>query len=274
MFHKRFGNSRPYIPENLSEEAMEALPGALLEAFGGPANIEHLDCCITRLRVEVKDASVVHYVKLEGLGAAGIQIIGNHFQVVYGLVSELLKSRMQDIMAGRQPEPLQGHLHSMQQDRQLLHEIVVMPMQGELLDLGQVPDPVFSNRMTGDGFGVIPHSGLVVSPVYGRIANVFPTQHAVTILSDGGKEVLVHIGVGTVKLRGQGFELLVEEDELVAAGQPIIQFDLDVIREQARSSVSSVIFMNLPEEVAVMLNKSGELVAGEEDIVTFTWKTR
>ncbi|MBJ8193014.1 PTS glucose transporter subunit IIA, partial [Bacillus cereus] len=92
----------------------------------------------------------------------------------------------------------------------------VMPVNGELVDISTVPDPVFAERMTGDGFAVVPNDGTIVSPVYGKVFNVFPSKHAIGIQSDGGKEVLVHIGVNTVKLKGQGFDVLVNEGDLVS----------------------------------------------------------
>ena len=110
-------------------------------------------------------------------------------------------------------------------------EEIVSPVDGELMDISHVPDPVFAERMTGDGFAVLPHNGTIVSPVNGTVFNVFPSKHAVGIMSDGGKEVLVHIGVNTVKLKGQGFDVLVQEGELVTTGQPIMQVDLSYVKE-------------------------------------------
>ena len=98
--------------------------------------------------------------------------------------------------------------------------------------------------------------------------NVFPSKHAIGIMSDGGKEVLVHIGVNTVKLKGQGFEVLVKEGDLVEAGQPILQVDLEYVKAHAPSLISPVIFSNLPEGAAVTLNKTGEVTTGETGIIT------
>ncbi|MNO58668.1 PTS system glucose-specific EIICBA component [compost metagenome] len=143
-----------------------------------------------------------------------------------------------------------------------------MPANGELMDITKVPDPVFSEKMTGDGFAVLPHDGTIVSPVYGKVFNVFPSKHAVGIMSDGGKEVLVHIGVNTVKLKGQGFKVLVNEGDLVSAGQPIMEVDLAYVKEHAPSIISPIIFSNLPEGAVVELKKSGDLKSGEGNIIT------
>ncbi|MNI64534.1 PTS system glucose-specific EIICBA component [compost metagenome] len=143
-----------------------------------------------------------------------------------------------------------------------------MPANGELMDITKVPDPVFSEKMTGDGFAFLPYDGTIVSPVYGKVFNVFPSKHAVGIMSDGGKEVLVHIGVNTVKLKGQGFKVLVNEGDLVSAGQPIMEVDLDYVKEHAPSIISPIIFSNLPEGSVVELKKSGKLKSGEGDIIT------
>lgn len=154
-----------------------------------------------------------------------------------------------------------------EQGERIVAEDIVMPVNGELLDITNVPDPVFAEKMTGDGFAILPHDGTITSPVYGKVFNVFPSKHAVGIMSDGGKEVLVHIGVNTVKLKGQGFNVLVQEGDLVSAGQPIMEVDLEYVKANAPSIISPVIFTNLPEGSTVTLKKSGVLKVGEQPII-------
>ncbi|MNZ96667.1 PTS system glucose-specific EIICBA component [compost metagenome] len=242
----------------------------------------HLDACITRLRVEVKEKNEVSKDRLKKLGASGVLEVGNNVQAIFGTRSDTIKTQISDIMKGKTPtiapnqsdasasagKSAQIEQQAAQNGDAIIHEDIVMPANGDLMDITKVPDPVFSEKMTGDGFAVLPHDGTIVSPVYGRVFNVFPSKHAVGIMSDGGKEVLVHIGVNTVKLKGQGFKVLVNEGDLVSAGQPIMEVDLAYVKEHAPSIISPIIFSNLPEGSVVELKKSGTLKSGEDNIIT------
>ncbi|KJD43523.1 glucose-specific PTS transporter subunit IIBC [Paenibacillus terrae] len=268
---------REEATENVEGAAVgttDELPGNILAAFGGASNIKHLDACITRLRIEVNEKSNVDKARLKQLGAAGVLEVGNNVQAIFGTRSDTIKTQMADIMAGRTPAPApaqpapQEEKEAGEQKQTIIVEDIVMPVNGELVDISTVPDPVFAERMTGDGFAVVPNDGTIVSPVYGKVFNVFPSKHAIGIQSDGGKEVLVHIGVNTVKLKGQGFDVLVNEGDLVSAGQPIMKVDLEYVKLNAKSIISPVIFTNLPEGSSVTLNKTGVLKAGEDGIIT------
>lgn len=255
----------------------DELPHQILNAFGGGQNIKHLDACITRLRIEVNDKAKVDKNRLKELGASGVLEVGNNVQAIFGTRSDTIKSQMKDIMEGRvpavaaeeveEPKPQEEQAQG-ESGEAIIPEQIVMPANGELLDITQVPDPVFSEKMTGDGFAFLPHENTIHSPVNGKVFNVFPSKHAIGILSDGGKEVLVHIGVNTVKLKGEGFKVLVEEGDLVSAGQPIMEVDVEYVKEHAKSIISPVIFSNLPEGSMVKLEKSGVQKAGEDKIIT------
>lgn len=253
------------------------LPHHILSALGGRENIAHLDACITRLRVEVKDKGSVSKDRLKKLGASGVLEVGNNIQAIFGTRSDTIKTQIADIMSGKAPhavektevvKPAEVEQQAAHDGDAIINEDIVMPVNGELMDISNVPDPVFAERMTGDGFAVLPHEGVIASPVYGKVFNVFPSKHAIGIMSDGGKEVLVHIGVNTVKLKGQGFSILVKEGDLVAAGQPIMEVDLSYVKEHAPSIISPIVFSNLPEGAEVKLNKTGILPSGEGSIVT------
>ncbi|WP_379133242.1 glucose-specific PTS transporter subunit IIBC [Paenibacillus sp. sgz500958] len=248
------------------------LPRNILSALGGKDNIAHLDACITRLRVEVKDKAHVDKNRLKKLGASGVLEVGNNVQAIFGTRSDTIKSQIQDVMNGRTPAPTPipspvEEKHAGEEKTAIIPEDIVSPVNGELLDITQVPDAVFSQKMTGDGFAFLSDDGKIASPVYGKVFNVFPSKHAIGIMSDGGKEVLVHIGVNTVKLKGQGFNVLVEEGDLVAAGQPIMEVDLEYVKAHAPSVISPVIFSNLPEGSSVTLKKPGKVVIGDKDII-------
>lgn len=255
----------------------EGLPHHILAALGGRANIVHLDACITRLRAEVKEKADVDKNRLIALGALGVFEVGNNIQAIFGTRSDTIKTQIGDIMSGKTPaispapateKPAVVEQQAAQKGIAIIEEDIVMPASGELMDITKVPDPVFSEKMTGDGFAVLPQEGTICSPVNGKVFNMFPSKHAIGILSDGGKEVLVHIGVNTVKLRGQGFKVLVQEGDLVAAGQPIMEVDIAYVKENAKSLISPIVFSNLPKGAAVELNKAGSLQAGEGNIVT------
>lgn len=271
--------------EDASEDTEEAgsadvsktgddLPRNILSALGGKENITHLDACITRLRVEVKDKAGVDKNRLKKLGASGVLEVGNNVQAIFGTRSDTIKSQIQDVMNGRTPAPAPAapapelEKQAGEQGEAIIAEDIVSPVNGELLDITEVPDAVFSQKMTGDGFAFLSRDGKIASPVYGKVFNVFPSKHAIGIMSDGGKEVLVHIGVNTVKLKGQGFTVLVAEGDLVAAGQPIMEVDLEYVKANAPSVISPVIFSNLPEGSSVTLKKPGSVSIGDKDIIT------
>ncbi|KAA9005356.1 PTS glucose transporter subunit IICBA [Paenibacillus spiritus] len=253
--------------------AGDDLPRNILAALGGSPNIVHLDACITRLRVEVKDKAGVDKNRLKKLGASGVLEVGNNVQAIFGTRSDTIKSQIQDVMAGRTPAAApvapapEAEKQAGEEGQAIVPEDIVSPVNGELMDITLVPDEVFSQKMTGDGFAFLSSDGKIASPVYGKVFNVFPSKHAVGIMSDGGKEVLVHIGVNTVKLKGQGFNVLVQEGDLVAAGQPIMEVDLEYVRAHAPSVISPVIFSNLPEGSAVTLKKPGAVRIGDRDII-------
>ncbi|NGZ73740.1 glucose-specific PTS transporter subunit IIBC [Saccharibacillus alkalitolerans] len=255
------------------------LPQNILSALGGRENISNLDACITRLRVQVNNVGSVDKDRLKNLGAAGVLEVGNNIQAIFGTRSDTIKSQIQDIMAGRTPVEAPAAAVELPEKNAeasdaaeavnvLDEEIIVSPANGELQDISNVPDPVFSQRMTGDGFAVLPSDGNIVSPVNGTVFNVFPSKHAIGIMSEAGKEILVHIGVNTVKLKGQGFNVLVAEGDAVMAGQPILEVDLAYVQEHAPSIMTPVIFSNLPEGAKVTLLKTGTVKAGEEKIVS------
>ncbi|OMD78460.1 MULTISPECIES: glucose-specific PTS transporter subunit IIBC [Paenibacillus] len=285
---RKFNLMTPGREEDTNEEeevntesvsrAGDDLPRNILSALGGKENITHLDACITRLRVEVKDKAGVDKNRLKKLGASGVLEVGNNVQAIFGTRSDTIKSQIQDVINGKTPaasaapvvvapEP-EEEQQAGEAGEAIIKEDIVSPVNGELLDITEVPDPVFSQKMTGDGFAFLSGDGKIASPVYGKVFNVFPSKHAIGIMSDGGKEVLVHIGVNTVKLKGQGFTVLVEEGDLVAAGQPIMEVDLEYVKAHAPSVISPVIFSNLPEGSSVTLKKPGKVSIGDQDIIT------
>lgn len=232
----------------------------VLGAFGGQENISHLDACITRLRVSVNDIKQVDKKQLERLGAAGVLEVGDNIQAIFGPRSEIIKGQMQDIVSGKTPrvvKPKEVEEVARVQESEGDTEEIVLPIKGKLVPITEVPDQVFAGKMMGDGFAIIPEDGLVVSPVNGKILNVFPTKHAIGIQSEGGREILIHIGIDTVKLNGKGFEALISEGDTVKAGQALMKIDLAYIEENARSIITPIVFTNLAEDEQVVIENGG-----------------
>ncbi|HHD6284073.1 TPA: glucose-specific PTS transporter subunit IIBC [Staphylococcus aureus] len=226
------------------------LPYAVLEAMGGKANIKHLDACITRLRVEVNDKSKVDVPGLKDLGASGVLEVGNNMQAIFGPKSDQIKHEMQQIMNGQvveNPTTMEDDKDEtvvVAEDKSATSElshIVHAPLTGEVTPLSEVPDQVFSEKMMGDGIAIKPSQGEVRAPFNGKIQMIFPTKHAIGLVSDSGLELLIHIGLDTVKLNGEGFTLHVEEGQEVKQGDLLINFDLNYIRNHAKSDITPII---------------------------------
>jgi glucose PTS system EIICBA or EIICB component len=258
------------------------LAANILDAMGGKQNIAHLDACITRLRVSVNDIKNVDKGLLKKLGAAGVLEVGNNIQAIFGPRSETIKGQMKDIIEGRAPQFVEkasekGVEQQIEEvNPEILQneisgeDIIVSPLKGEIKPITEVPDQVFAGKMMGDGFAIIPVEGTVVSPVDGKIVNLFPTKHAIGILSDSGREILIHVGIDTVNLKGQGFETLIAENDRIEKGQPLLKVDLDYIKKHAASTITPIVFTNLNEGERIVINKSGLVDLKQEGIIKIT----
>ena len=245
------------------------LPYDILKAMGGQENISNLDACITRLRISVKDVKVVDKKELQKLGAAGVLEVGNNIQAIFGPRSEIIKGQIQDVVSGKRPRAeVISEATSTETPIVDATDQFVTPIKGEIKPLSEVPDAVFSGKMMGDGFAIVPSEGTIVSPVKGKIVSLFPTKHAIGILSDSGREILIHVGIDTVKLEGKGFEALIAQNDRIEIGQPLLKVDLDYIKEHATSIITPIIFTNLFEGEEVSINKLGDVEILEENIIT------
>jgi glucose-specific phosphotransferase system IIBC component len=250
------------------------LPYNILEAMGGKENISHLDACITRLRVSVNDNKQVDKERLKKLGASGVLEVGNNIQAIFGPLSDNIKTQMQDIMSGKAPRaviksPEKGVEQQIEEiNPEALQtkpavEVYTSPLTGKVMPLEEVPDQVFSGRMMGDGYAVLPTDGVVVSPVDGKIVNLFPTKHAIGIEATSGREILIHVGIDTVNLKGEGFEALVAQGDDVKKGQELLRVNLDYVKENAPSLITPIIFTNLKQGQTVTLEKQGKVSKGD-----------
>lgn len=232
------------------DTSVERLPFDVLDAMGGKDNVKHLDACITRLRVEVLDKAKVDVNALKELGAAGVLEVGNNMQAIFGPKSDQIKHDMALITKGEITSPSQT---TVSEEDEAVHidgsrsVTIVAPCDGEVIPLSEVPDQVFSGGMMGDGVGFIPRQSEIVAPFHGKVKALFPTKHAIGIESTDGVELLIHIGIDTVKLNGEGFESFVKVGDEVAEGQLLMKVDLEYLQQHAPSIVTPMIVTNLGE---------------------------
>ena len=239
----------------------------IINLLGGRANIVDVDACITRLRVTVKDETKVGTEEQwKAEGAMGLVMKGQGVQAIYGPKADVLKSDIQDLLDSGEviPETLPSQKTAVQQAEVAFKgvtEEVHSVAEGQVIELEKVQDPVFSQKMMGDGFAVEPANGQIVSPVAGKVTSVFPTKHALGLVTESGLEVLVHIGLDTVSLEGKPFTVKVEEGQTVAAGDLLVEADLDAIREAGRATSTVVVFTNGAAIKSVTLTQTGQLPA-------------
>lgn len=261
--------------EGASEEAAPGTPKVaaasqavnIINLLGGRANIVDVDACMTRLRVTVKDADRVGTEEQwKAEGAMGLVMKGQGVQAIYGPKADVLKSDIQDILDSGEviPETLPSQMTETQQNTvhfKGVTEDVYSVADGQVVALEQVEDPVFAQKMMGDGFAVEPANGNIVSPVTGTVSSIFPTKHALGLVTDSGLEVLVHIGLDTVSLEGKPFTVHVSEGQKVVAGDLLVTADLDAIREAGRKTSTVVVFTNGDVLKSVKLEQTGSLAA-------------
>ena len=261
--------------EGASEEAAPGTPKVaaasqavnIINLLGGRANIVDVDACMTRLRVTVKDADRVGTEEQwKAEGAMGLVMKGQGVQAIYGPKADVLKSDIQDILDSGEviPETLPSQMTETQQNtvhfKGVIEEVYSVA-DGQVVTLEQVEDPVFAQKMMGDGFAVEPANGNIVSPVTGTVSSIFPTKHALGLVTDSGLEVLVHIGLDTVSLEGKPFTVHVSEGQKVVAGDLLVTADLDAIREAGRKTSTVVVFTNGDVLKSVKLEQTGSLAA-------------
>ena len=268
------GRNGNYETAEASEESSSEVKVAegsqavnIINLLGGRANIVDVDACMTRLRVTVKDADKVGDAEQwKAEGAMGLVMKGQGVQAIYGPKADVLKSDIQDILDSGEiiPETLPSQMTEVQQNAvqyKGLTEEVYSVADGEVIALEQVKDPVFSQKMMGDGFAVEPANGNIVSPVSGTVSSIFPTKHALGLVTEAGLEVLVHIGLDTVSLEGKPFTVHVAEGQKVAAGDLLVTADLDAIRAAGRETSTIVVFTNGDVIKSVNLEQTGSHAA-------------
>ena len=206
---------------------------ALITAgLGGKANIEDVDCCATRLRCTIKDPEKVQEALLKQSGSRGVILKGKGIQVIYGPQVAVLKTNLEAFLQTSAADQVSSQVSS--------GEEIKSPMNGTVIPLSEVPDAVFSSEMLGKGFGVEPSEGKAYAPVDGEVTTVFDTKHAIGLMSKHGVELLIHIGMDTVKLNGKGFDVKVKTGDQVKAGDLLAEFDMDLIKGEGYPVTTAV----------------------------------
>ncbi|EOW4542210.1 N-acetylglucosamine-specific PTS transporter subunit IIBC [Raoultella planticola] len=253
-----------------SEQDVAGLARQYIAAVGGSDNLTGIDACITRLRLNVKDSSLVNEALAKRLGASGvIRLNKTSVQIIVGFVAEKIANAMKTTgpVAAAEANTAPAAAAPTAKPQAVANAktiaALVSPITGDIVALEQVPDEAFASKAVGDGVAVKPTDKTVVAPAAGTVVKIFNTNHAFCLETENGAEIVVHMGIDTVALNGQGFKRLVEEGAEVQAGQPILEMDLDFLNANARSMISPVVCSNSDDYSALVILATGKVVAGQ-----------
>nr|WP_305961226.1 MULTISPECIES: N-acetylglucosamine-specific PTS transporter subunit IIBC [unclassified Pantoea] len=256
------------------ESQTESLARRYIAAVGGSENLTHIDACITRLRLNVKDSAQVNEGVAKRLGASGvIRLNKQSVQVIVGTQAESIAMAMKTVLskgpvAASAAASTAAPAAAVKSQAVLNREKPVIatllaPVTGDIVALENVPDEAFASKAVGDGLAIKPTGKTVVAPTAGTVVKIFNTNHAFCLEAENGVEIVVHMGLDTVALEGKGFTRLVEEGTTVTAGQPILEMDLDFLNANARSMISPVVVSNSDDFAGLNLLATGSVVAGQ-----------
>ena len=254
-------------------EGSDTISEAITRGLGGKKNISDVDCCATRLRCTVKDSALVNDAVLKATGASGVVHKGQGVQVIYGPNVTVIKSNLEDYLETA-PDTLETSekiTEAQKADEQkeefkqeVVDRIVISsPISGVAADITTAPDEAIAEKMMGDGAVVTPEDPYIYAPEDGEVAFVFETKHAVGFVTETGISLLIHVGIDTVKLNGEGIEALVESGQKVKKGEPMLKLDIDYLNKNAPSLVSPVLCTELEDNQRIHLLKEGKVKAGE-----------
>ena len=240
----------------------------IVEGLGGTDNLSDVDCCATRLRCTVKDAALVRQDVLKASGASGVICKGNGVQVVYGPKVAVIKAKLEDYLenapktpaAAAAPAPVAAPAAPAAAAKDT---VLAACLTGTVVPLAEVKDEAFASGALGDGIAIEPAVGELVAPADGEISSTFDTHHAVGMTTVDGAELLMHIGIDTVKLGGKHFTYLVNEGDKVRKGQPLIRFDIEAIKAEGYPVTTPLIVCNTDEYAAVTPKASGTVKQGD-----------
>lgn len=260
--------------KNGEKENENQLSRMICAGLGGKKNISDVDCCATRLRCTVFDSAKVDEALLKSTGASGVIRKGQGIQIIYGPKVTVIKSDLEDYLETAPDEENIETFVSGQQEKQSQDSakegkvvktvMIASPFDGNAAELETAPDEGFAGKMMGDGAVVEPTEDTVKAPIDATVSFVFPTKHAIGLETEDGMEMLLHIGIDTVKLNGEGFEVLVEEGAKVKKGDALIKIDLEYIKNHAPSLVSPILCTDLSDNQKIRMVKTGKIKAGED----------
>lgn len=233
----------------------------IVEGLGGAANLTDVDCCATRLRCTVNDAALVKQDVLKASGASGVICKGNGVQVVYGPKVAVIKAKLEDYLESTPKDPVVAPSPAAASAAK--DTVLSACLNGTVVPLADVKDEAFASGVLGDGIAIEPSDGELVAPADGEISSTFETHHAVGMTTADGAELLMHIGIDTVKLGGKHFTYLVNEGDKVKKGQPLIRFELEAIKAEGYPVTTPVIVCNTDDYAAVEAKAGGTVKQGD-----------
>lgn len=259
---------------NKSEVGFDRVSALIIKGLGGKQNISDVDCCATRLRITVFKPDLVSDSYLKESGASGVIHKGNGVQVVYGPQVSVVKSKLEDFLdtsAAENVDELLGQVtvnedknETQAEKTESKNEVLYSHLNGTVIELEKVEDEVFSAKVLGDGIAVEPVEGKLYAPCDGKVDMVFDTKHAVNLVSQSGCEVLLHIGIDTVKLNGEFFEAHVTDGQEIKKGDLLISFDIDGIKNAGYKITTPMIICNTDDYTSITAAATGSICAGEK----------
>ena len=263
-------NARSAASGSTAPAGDDPVSALIVEGLGGTDNLSDVDCCATRLRCTVKDAALVRQDVLKASGASGVICKGNGIQVVYGPKVAVIKAKLEDYLetapktpaaaAAAAPAPAAAPAAPAAAAKDT---VLAACLTGTVVPLADVKDEAFASGALGDGIAIEPIDGELVAPADGEISSTFETHHAVGMTTVDGAELLMHIGIDTVKLGGKHFTYLVNEGDKVKKGQPLIRFELEAIKAEGYPVTTPLIVCNTDDYAAVAAKASGTVKQGD-----------
>ena len=255
-------NARSAASGSTAPAGDDPVSALIVEGLGGAANLSDVDCCATRLRCTVKDAALVRQDVLKASGASGVICKGNGVQVVYGPKVAVIKAKLEDYLENAPKTPAATATPAPAAPA-AKDTVLSACLNGTVVPLADVKDEAFASGALGDGIAIEPTDGELVAPADGEISSTFETHHAVGMTTADGAELLMHIGIDTVKLGGKHFTYLVNEGDKVKKGQPLIRFDIEAIKAEGYPVTTPLIVCNTDDYAAVAAKASGTVKQGD-----------
>lgn len=255
-------NARSAASGSTAPAGDDPVSALIVEGLGGTANLSDVDCCATRLRCTVKDAALIRQDVLKASGASGVICKGNGVQVVYGPKVAVIKAKLEDYLENAPKTPAETATPAPAAPA-AKDTVLSACLNGTVVPLADVKDEAFASGVLGDGIAIEPTDGELVAPADGEISSTFETHHAVGMTTADGAELLMHIGIDTVKLGGKHFTYLVNEGDKVKKGQPLIRFELEAIKAEGYPVTTPLIVCNTDDYAAVAAKASGTVKQGD-----------